>query len=1162
MPHLRSSTCDCAQPLTTMRETMRLEERFKTCSLSGTSDLTVVAPLRKGFAPSLDAVTYKTRAKRVLRTLHLGRAAAHEFDYLRVLSDAVERVGRIHSVRIAVLEPQDVVLLAVTFDGAWESYVRVIWQKVARLLDLVFCNTENYVSGWESSFADWAQWLRWRQAETQFLYSIPATTDDAQYLRMFERYERRTPMAEPGLARIEIPSAEQIADTLLGARTDPTDLGYSGTMSEIATVRMATAQGLRALVGLHRLSDVYPPDAPEGRTLVRAACELLPEFGPRLLSDRLYQSAAARYYERFGEAIEWLRGGLAEPPPATRLAAALAAAMPAFPRGEVQGGIVETYAAINHAGLALVAFATPAAMAEFLATFAPTVADDAIEEGAMALNVALSVEGLRLAGLTQAEIKALPEEFVQGMDARAGLLGDVRGNHPRRWRLPPLNWSDGPHAVDSGEDDDVARVELSAVHALVQVRLRAPSEMTASDARVAMFDELRSVTAGQGVLPLSIQWMQRMLDAEGEVVEHFGYVDTGAQPGFDAAANNGKLYRDNQVHLGEALVGYANEADAAPAIAPLPAPDLPLAAGSLLKDGSFLVVRKLRQDVARFEQALDEALARTARSPTLAVQAMTRHDIKAKMLGRWSSGDARRGEPLVPRGDDANDFTYDADRAGSLCPFHAHIRRANPRATAQRALEPFGARTPRLFRRSMPFGPAHSPETADAERGLVFMTYGASIGEQFEVVQRWLSGGNSSSSYSGQSDPFVGVAEPGRERTFRFEHAGAVVRMRLDGSDLASEEPAPIVRLEWGLYLFAPSVPALRYLAGRARASAAQSKLLWSPADGAREIRRLLEMESRHGAAAAREAWKAALEDVDATADFDSASIWSAIRQDHGGVLRTPFGVLVAGSDLVRESLLDARQERTVNGYLPRMRRSFGEIYLGHDAGESASPWERESKDSNDAILGLDPEQAYLSAYKSTLDALDRFVAQAHDIADDDQQTHWELTLDVRELVTELIADVCESWFGLSTDGGHFERSGFRWDWTPGRPPSYPGHFMAPSRYYFQPHPGAEVERVGIAHGQALREAMRSHLSAAGAGTKAPVARAVLDSAVVAQDVDLAARTLDRFAGRLRADGRCEPASRCRRSSARQELLAIACAVRCHPNRATARRRWIVTRRP
>ena len=30
--------------------------------------------------------------------------------------------------------------------------MRIIWQKVSRLLDLVFCNTEDYVIGYENSY--------------------------------------------------------------------------------------------------------------------------------------------------------------------------------------------------------------------------------------------------------------------------------------------------------------------------------------------------------------------------------------------------------------------------------------------------------------------------------------------------------------------------------------------------------------------------------------------------------------------------------------------------------------------------------------------------------------------------------------------------------------------------------------------------------------------------------------------------------------------------------------------------------------------------------------------------------------------------------------------------------------------------------------------------
>src|SRR5262249_36157881 len=110
---------------------MRRDLTIKTGSMAGTSDFRVIAPIKKGVVPSLDATTYKTRVKYVLRTLNAGRAGAFEFELARILSDAVDRVGRIHSVGIAVLEPEDQVLLTVTFDGVWEAYVRTIWQKVA-----------------------------------------------------------------------------------------------------------------------------------------------------------------------------------------------------------------------------------------------------------------------------------------------------------------------------------------------------------------------------------------------------------------------------------------------------------------------------------------------------------------------------------------------------------------------------------------------------------------------------------------------------------------------------------------------------------------------------------------------------------------------------------------------------------------------------------------------------------------------------------------------------------------------------------------------------------------------------------------------------------------------------------------------------------------------
>ena len=77
-------------------------------------------------------------------------------------------------------------------------------------------------------------------------------------------------------------------------------------------------------------------------------------------------------------------------------------------------------------------------------------------------------------------------------------------------------------------------------------------------------------------------------------------------------------------------------------------------------------------------------------------------------------------------------------------------------------------------------------------------------------------------------------------------------------------------------------------------------------------------------------------EDPDAAVNFITASIWAAIRERHGGVLRTPFGVLVAERSMVEDVLLDPKGNVSVRGYLPRMHASFGEIFLGLEPGGTA----------------------------------------------------------------------------------------------------------------------------------------------------------------------------------------------------------------------------------
>ena len=101
----------------------------------------------------------------------------------------------------------------------------------------------------------------------------------------------------------------------------------------------------------------------------------------------------------------------------------------------------------------------------------------------------------------------------------------------------------------------------------------------------------------------------------------------------------------------------------------------------------------------------------------------------------------------------------------------------------------------------------------------------------------------------------------------------------------------------------------------------------------------------------------------------------------------------------------------------------------------------------------------------------------------------------MRELVDPLLADFCEEWFGLSTDGRFLLAApaiaGIGSGPAAELPRSFPRTFAL-----FLPTSSQrpEVEKIGKAHGVALRSAMIDFLRAHDPQITAPVARAILDS--------------------------------------------------------------------
>ena len=1085
--------------------------------LGGTSDLTLLAPIKPGFVESLESVTYKTRIKRVLETLHGARSATHEYAAARLLSDSVERVGAIHSVRVAVLEPENKVLLAVTFDGSWESYIRVLWDKVGSLLDLIFCGTEDYVTAYDHSFDEWLVWARRVQVETGFFYGpADSTARDVLYQRRIERMRERGVADEGSELRAVLPSAEEAVQRLVNLDPPEPDDSPVQRASQEKMVLERIRNGLQGLAGLYRLTDLHRPSTPDGDVLRRAALYLLLEF-VQMSDDHLIENQLNEAYKRFPRQLDWLLPNRntskreinkRRVPPRPDGASTIDPAV----RRDVQGGILRPYVGITHGLVLLLAFDDAAAFARFSGAVAGLITSDAephaATKGLVFRNLALTPAGLRAAGVDENTLELFPEEFRQGMAARAGLLGDVRNNHPRRWHLP-RRFVD----IDSAPGAEV--IELDTVHAVYQLRCMAQNEaaldaLELSDPAHPLRGEVSDLCAAHtDVRVLAVQPLRRRYAQRGSapaIVEHFGYADGDGQPEVEPVP---QPVDRNRVHLGEIINGHDNAADFAPDLTDPEVPEPVKERHRWLANGSFLVMRKYRQFVERLETAVAETDAQMA-SILGGQPGSYKELIYGKLMGRQ-----RDGTPLAQQvPGPLNDFDYDEDRNGQRCPLHAHIRRAHQRLDPDKAM-----RLPRLMRRSVSYGPAG--DAGDADRGLVFMAYNADLGEQFEVVQRWLTGGNSTGSSSGESCPIVGVPENGFPRYFRFEHDGRVFRVRLESDVPMFEAPRALTRLEWGLYLFTPSLSVLRRLHALATTAvgiAPAAAVPWQTQRGRRLIAALKQIEAHEGDAAAGAAWKAAIEDPDSTDRLDSASIWAAVREDHDGVLKTPYGVLVGNRALLSEVLLDANARYSICGQLDRMKRSIGEIYLGMDDGPV---YRQQSTPINHAIgmLTSSPaDRAYvfelaMDAANRKIDDIVRVAAkQAKSVGD----ARFEVSFDAREPVDEVLGDLCDDWFGLA-DSRHFRRGSADWKWQKGEPPIYPGHFTALSRYMFQPNPGPVAIELGERYGQALREAMTrfvaDHRAAATTpkradGSDAPIAAAIFGHATLGGDDDWVARTM------------------------------------------------------
>jgi len=477
-----------------------------------------------------------------------------------------------------------------------------------------------------------------------------------------------------------------------------------------------------------------------------------------------------------------------------------------------------------------------------LKTVAPiTSASGSTERAAI---IAFSWTGLRKSGLGEEALASFSLPFREGMyqEDRLRRLGDrvkdkwqgtVIAEGPRWSGNTPARGPDRPEpgmrsastAPDGQEAPFQVRTPIT-VHALL---LLYAAEETAL---AAWADQVTSALVGDGVRVVHELALSLQIDPVKRIVrEHFGFADGLSQPipfSTDAAgpvvSSDGKpMPRDrwHGVPLGEVLLGHPN-AHAEPAPGPL-VPDLrtstaretlPVSGApegflNFGLNGSYMVVRELRQYVADFWNSL-EANAGRIRAHDPSATHVTADWLAERIVGRTVDGHLLCPAGMLPpdgNGQPQNAFGFAGnDLDGQGCPAGSHVRRANPRdglapdpAEAQVLLD--AANNHRILRRGRKFGdPAPDRFTDDKkERGLLFVCLNSDISRQFEFVQQtWILNRNFATLFD-ETDPLIGPKGP---FTIREQPLRRIVNVET------------FVQMAGGEYFFLPSLPALDYLAG------------------------------------------------------------------------------------------------------------------------------------------------------------------------------------------------------------------------------------------------------------------------------------------------------------------------------------------------------------
>jgi Dyp-type peroxidase family len=290
-------------------------------------------------------------------------------------------------------------------------------------------------------------------------------------------------------------------------------------------------------------------------------------------------------------------------------------------------------------------------------------------------------------------------------------------------------------------------------------------ERKLSCAAQKLFDDIASFTK-----KCAVEHGHAIRNEKRQSKEPFGYVDNISQPSFFESDKQEDVSKWNPA-IGPSLVLVQDPCSGLEG-----QPDLAF--------GSYLVYRKLEQDVIGFQDKIKE----------LANQLEIRCEERAAALvmGRYRDGtplsqhDTPVFDNLAP-----NYFNYEDDTDGKICPYHAHIRLMNNRNTGGE----FKPDRRFIARRSIPYGPDEQGKV-----GLHFMCYQSSIRGQFWSLQLHYANGQ-------PLDPIIGQPIRGQQGD---EINTGQKWPRLRANEICHFHS--FVAFKGGEFFFAPSISFLKKL--------------------------------------------------------------------------------------------------------------------------------------------------------------------------------------------------------------------------------------------------------------------------------------------------------------------------------------------------------------